>query len=86
MGENCSASCLTKDHVTWGECQRAKGLRIGYANSAGGSDYTAEKKWQKDLDAYADARRQGIQPAGTSRQQVEDAKALSDLQGKAFQA
>lgn len=86
MGENCSASCPTRDHATWGECVRGKGLKISWANSAGGMDRTQEKKWQADLDAYADARRQGIQPAGTSRQQVEDAKTLSDLQGKAFQA
>ena len=86
MGENCSASCLTRDHATWGECIRGKGLKISWANSAGGMDLTQEKKWQRDLDAYANARKQGIQPAGTSRQQVEDAKILSDQTGTAFQA
>ena len=86
MGENCSASCLTRDHETWGECVRGKGLKISWANSAGGMDLTEEKKWQRDLDAYANARKQGIQPAGTNRQQVEDAKILSDLSGEAYQA
>ncbi len=86
MGENCSASCLTRDHETWGECVRGKGLKVGWANSAGGMDLTREKKWQADLDAYASARKEGIQPAGTNRQQVEDAKILSDLSGTAYQA
>ncbi len=25
-GENCSASCETRDHATYGECLRAKNL------------------------------------------------------------
>jgi hypothetical protein len=51
-----------------------------------GNDYTREKTWQKDLDAYRAARKEGIQPASTNRQSVEDAKIMSDLTGKAFDA
>jgi len=85
-GENCTSACVTRDHESWGECMRNKGLKIAYSNSANGWDATRQKKWDADLDAYADARRQGIQPAGTNRQAVEDAKILSDLSGKPFQA
>lgn len=37
---NCTSGCPTKDHATWGECVRAKGLRVAYCNSAKGHDYT----------------------------------------------
>ncbi|HKN44292.1 MAG TPA: hypothetical protein VJW23_10230 [Propionibacteriaceae bacterium] len=65
---------------------KAKGLRIGYANSANGMDYSAQKRWDRDLDAYKDARAQGIQPSGTSRPQVEAALAISNTTGTAYQA
>ena len=82
----CTSGCPTQDHESWGACMKAKGLRIGYANSAGGMDYTAQKKWDRDLDAYKDARAQGIQPSGTSRPQVEAALAISNTTGTAYQA
>jgi hypothetical protein len=86
MGENCTSACISRDHASWGECVKAKGLRIGYANSAGGQDLTAQKKFDKNLDAYRAARAQGIQPAGTDRASVDRALALSDVSGTAFQA
>lgn len=83
----CSSTCASPGtHATFGECIRAKGLRIAYCNSAAGKDATAQKRNDADLDAYAAARSEGIQPAGTNRAQVEDARILSDLSGKAFQA
>ena len=82
----CSTNCPTQDHQTFGECLRAKGLRIAYCNSAAGQDYTAQKKWDADLAAYKDARRQGIQPSGTSRAQVDRAVQMSDKVGKAYEA
>jgi hypothetical protein len=86
MGENCTSSCTTKDHASWGDCVKAKGLRIAYANSAGGSDLSEQKRFDKNLDAYRAARAQGIQPAGTDRASVDRAVALSDVSGTAFQA
>lgn len=83
----CSSSCPTPGlHANLGECIRSKGVAVTYCNSASGRDLTAAKKVERDLDAYAAARAEGIQPAGTGRRQVEDAKILSDLSGKAFQA
>ena len=86
LGENCSSSCVSRDHETFGECIRGKGLRVAYCNSAGGSDYTAQKRWDADLDAYKQARAQGIQPASTSRHAVDRAVALSEKTGQAYQA
>jgi hypothetical protein len=85
-GENCSSGCTTKDHASYGECMRAKSTRIAYCNSAGGHDYTAQKKWDRDLAAYKDARAQGIQPSSTDRAAVDRAVALSDAKGKAWDA
>jgi len=82
----CSSNCLTQDHKSWGECVRAKGLKIAFCGSATnpGNDLTAEKKWTKELDAYASARKQGIQPASTKMKDIEKAVRLSDEKGVAY--
>lgn len=82
----CTSGCATKDHASYGECLRAKTTRIAYCNSAMGQDATAQKKWDRELDAYKDARRQGIQPAGTKAHQVENAVAISNELGTAYKA
>jgi hypothetical protein len=43
-----------------------------------------KKKWDAELNAYADARRQGIQPAGTSMKAVKDAVTASENLGKPY--
>jgi hypothetical protein len=80
----CSSTCPTQDHPSLGACIRDKGVRVGWANSASGLDATSEKKWDKDLDFYRDARRQGVQPSGTSRDQVDRAMRISEATGTAF--
>ena len=42
------------------------------------------KKWDAELNAYADARRQGIQPAGTSMKAIKDAHKASENLGKPY--
>lgn len=44
------------------------------------------KKWDKELSDYREARRQGIQPAGTSQHHIEAAITASDTLGKAYNA
>ena len=53
---------------------------------AGRSESMSNKKWVGELDAYADARSQGIQPAGTTMKAVNEAKAASDKLGVAYNA
>lgn len=85
MSTNCSSTCATQDHATYGECIRAKGLRIAYCNSAGGGgDATAQKKWDKDLDAYRAAVRQGMEPETTRIQDVNAAVRWSEKNGVAY--
>jgi hypothetical protein len=44
----------------------------------------SKKKWDNELDAYANARAQGIQPSGTSMKQVVEAEKASDTLGTAY--
>lgn len=83
---NCSSSCPTQDHATYGECLRAKNLRVGWAASAKGLDLTKEKKWEKNLEDYRNVRKQGIQPASTSPASIRSAVAASDRTGTAYHA
>lgn len=46
----------------------------------------SQKKWDKELDLYRSARKQGIQPAGTSTKQVQKAIDDSNKVGKAYDA
>jgi hypothetical protein len=46
----------------------------------------SQKKWDKELNLYKDARNQGIQPAGTSTRQVQKAIDDSNKVGKAYDA
>lgn len=45
-----------------------------------------KRRWNAELDAYAEARRQGIQPAGTRMGQIKAALEASDKIGKAYDA
>src|SRR5216117_1743510 len=82
--------CRCKDskvpHPTFGACMRAKNIRVAYCQSAAGQDYTQQKRWDQGLSAYADARRQGIQPESTRPSAVDTALRLSDARGEAYRA
>lgn len=47
---------------------------------------TTQKKWNNELQAYRDARKEGIQPGGTSLKHIQDAKTASDNMGSAYNA
>jgi len=71
LGANCSGTCATRDHTSYGECLRAKGIQLSpHVNGDYGS---RQKTWDKDLDHYESATRQGLQPVGTQRWQVDKA-------------
>lgn len=75
---SCRAGCPTQDHASYGECLRSAGVRVAYANSTNGWDYTKQKKWQNELDAYKAVKKEGIQPKTTSLRDIDQAKAISD--------
>ena len=45
-----------------------------------------DKKWNSESQAYRDARAQGMQPAGTSRRDIQAAYTASETLGKAYNA
>lgn len=83
---NCTTGCATQDHGSYAQCLQSKRVKVAYCNSANGFDFTAQKKWDRDLAAYSDARAQGIQPSGTDRAAVDRAVAMSNEVGKAWDA
>lgn len=75
-----------KGHETFGACMRAKHIRVGWCQSGRGLDASAERDKDRELNLYAAARRQGIQPAGTSTHQTLTALEISDRAGFAYDA
>ena len=73
---------MTKDHKTFGECMRAKGLQVT-PNLMG---VQTNKRGESELQAYRDARAQGIKPAGTSRAKIDEAVRISQETGRAYEA
>lgn len=84
MSTNCSAGCATQDHATFGECLRAKNLKIAYCQSASGLDATRQKRWDAELDEYRSAIAQGIEPESTSTRDTRAAVAWSEHNGVAY--
>lgn len=82
----CRSGCPTQDHKSWGDCARAANLRYAWLTSQTGLSRTADKASEHELQEYRDLRKQGIQPAGTTRRALEEAKRTSDLVGKAYNA
>jgi len=71
-------------HATFGACLRAKNISVGYCKSHLGQDRTRQREWDRELDLYAGARAQGIQPEGTHTDQIRHALDASDAMGEAF--
>jgi hypothetical protein len=79
----CRTGCPTQDHRSWGECARAARLRVAFCG-IGGGDATTQKRWDKELDAYRGARKEGIQPDSTRMTSITEAVRLSDAAGAAY--
>jgi hypothetical protein len=62
---------------------KAKTLQL---NSGDASRDVPDKKWNSELQAYRDARAEGIQPAGTTMQHIEEAHKASEHLGRAYDA
>ena len=77
---NCSSSCATGGHKTFGECMRAKNLHL----TPNLSNTGVTKAWDSELESYRSARRQGVQPSGTTQKKIDEAMRISDATGVAF--
>jgi hypothetical protein len=78
----CSSNCPTPGaHASWGECIRAKSLRLGDVKGQGRT-----RSHDSRLANYDSARRAGIQPATTRPKDVDFAVRVSNETGVAFDA
>lgn len=70
----CRSGCPTQNHESWGECARAAGLQIGDIRGR-----NTNIAWDRELDAYEGAVRQGIEPRTT---RLHDTKAAIEFADK----
>lgn len=82
---SCRTGCRTGGHSSWGECLRASNIQMSPGDAASNKSMTS-KKWDAELQAYRDARAQGIQPSGTSMAKIRQAVEISNKTGVAFGA
>ena len=79
MTSMCSTGCPTPGvHASWGTCQRSKNLRVLYANSAGGWDFTKQKRFDAENAAYRNAVANGIQPEAPTFAAIRHAEAVAE--------
>lgn len=62
---------------------KAAGLQLNTGDAHHGKTMN-NKKWDSELSAYREARAQGIQPAGTSMEKINEARRASDAMGTAY--
>ena len=68
-------------------CFGCKGLSIQMnAGDADSRKFMSNKRHNKELDAYKEARAQGIQPAGTTMDKIQQAVKASETLGRAYDA
>lgn len=84
LGDNCRSGCRTKDHASWGDCARASRVRVAWLESTNGLSRAADKAFDKDMSSYEQARKDGIQPAATTAQAVQEAYRVSEMTGTAY--
>ena len=67
---------------------KAKGLQLATGDAAGNiiASGTTQKKWDKELQLYRDAKAQGVQPAGTSTKAIRSALEASETLNKPYDA
>lgn len=81
---SCRSGCRTKDHASYSECLRAASVQTPAVLTSPMSDMYGKTK--RDLSAYEAARRQGIQPGGTTVEKVREAEQASRALGRPYNA
>lgn len=82
---SCRSGCPTQSCGSYAACLRSANLRVAYCNSTSGQDFSRQKRWDAELASYRSARAEGIEPAGTTQRQIDQARKISDITGRAFQ-
>ena len=82
---NCRTGCKTQDHDNYGDCLLdANASFAGCFPTRQGWDKDKEKNWDKELDSYYSAVKQGVEPISTKKKDIDAAMMLSNEAGKAF--
>lgn len=83
---NCTSSCKTQDHATYGECLKSNMPMFDGSTrpTATKASLSAIRKDEKELSSYYDAIRQGVEPISTKQKDIDAAMRLSNDTGKAF--
>lgn len=83
----CTSSCATKTCRSYAECLRNKNLATtGLETTSPSFSMTRQKAWDKELDLYASAIRQGVQPETTQTKDIREALDRSDQFNKPYRA
>lgn len=78
--KKCTSSCTEGGHPSWGACVRAKRLSLNPSLS----DTGKQKAWDRELDSYESAIRQGVQPDSTKQASIDKAMRISEETGTAY--
>ena len=67
---------------------KSKTLQLATGDASGNiiASGTTQKKWTKELDLYASAVKQGVQPSNTTTPAIHKALDISNKTGRAFDA
>jgi hypothetical protein len=77
----CRSGCPSQDHQSWGECARASRLQV-----AGVEAHQYNTNLNRQLDDYAVARRDGLQPETWRAADVNAAYRATDSLGVPYRA
>ena len=77
----CRSGCLTQDHASWGECARAASFEVSNVEA-----HKYNQKLYRQLDDYAAARKDGMQPETWRAKDVRAARAATDSLGTPYRA
>jgi hypothetical protein len=82
---NCTSSCKTQDHQSYGECLKQNSpMFAGCFPTRQGWDKDKENKDNKELNSYWSALKQGVEPVSTQQKDIDAAMKISNDVGKAF--
>ena len=79
----CRSTYATQDCESYRACYRNADIKTAALNPDGFT-VERERRWFGELDAYNQARKEGIEPDGTTQAAVDRARKISDLTGKPY--
>ena len=80
----CRTNCATQDHGSFGACARAANIKVNAVMVSPQRSMFDQTKME--LSAYDAARRNGIQPEGTTINKVKEAESASRALGRPYNA